>query len=66
MIAIHDEEALHKLEVGKVVVRLVVQEFQVLLVHNTLHGLGNVGGIMKCFCEGRNWGAILKHTRHIP
>ena len=52
MVAVNDEEALHELKVSKVVVRLVVQELQVLLVHNTLHGLGNGRGSLERLCEG--------------
>ena len=51
MVAVNDEEALHELKVSKVVVRLVVQELQVLLVHNTLHGLGNGRRSLECLCE---------------
>ena len=51
--AVHDEKVLHKLKVSKIVVGLVVQEFQVLFVHNTLHGLGNGGRCLQCLCEGR-------------
>ena len=51
--AVHDEKVLHKLKVSKIVVGLVVQEFQVLFVHNTLHGLGDGGRCLQCLCEGR-------------
>ena len=53
VVAVHDEKVLHELKVSKVVVRLVVQELQILLVHNTLHGLGNSGRSLKCLCEDR-------------
>ena len=53
VIAIQDEKVFHELEVGKVVVGLVMEEFQVLFVHHCLHRLGNGGDTLECLCS---WG----------
>ena len=52
VIAIQDEKVFHELEVGKVVVGLVMEEFQVLFVHHGLHRLGNGGDTLECLCSG--------------
>lgn len=48
VIAVHYEKVFHKLEVGKVVVGLVVEKFQVLFAYNSLHWLWNGGGNLEC------------------
>ena len=52
MVGIHYKEILHELKVCKIVVELVVEEFQVLFVYNGLHRLGNGRGSLKSLCDG--------------